>query len=248
LPNTIAHCQTWYFGLCGKDFLLNIATVLAPKLYAPMEYLDLPMTLFFNLRGIAAKRGHPMGKGTVWGHDFLLQPEEMFDPCVASALTFVEVLTLARKSIDFIVAEFDDEMEIMLRARRYYLLRNKLMAWASQIMEERNVLSKTTSKLAFGLQKRKQSISPMLSRQLSGENTPMAWDKAPNPSPERRASVLKKIGEGSNSPWFSEEITTATSHSLGTGGNDSNIDVEAAPSSSSVAYFAPPNKDMNKFL
>ena len=145
----------WYFDLCCKEFLLDIATVLTPKLYAPLELIDMPMTLFINIRGMAAKLGSPMGKGVVWGHEFLLEHDEVWDTIVASALTFVEVLTLTKGQIEERVEEYDDEFLVIQSARRFYRLKNKLKAWGRTIITERDTLATTTMKLAFGSQKRR---------------------------------------------------------------------------------------------
>jgi hypothetical protein len=190
--------NVWYFKISSKEFLLTIATVLTPKLYAPMEHLDMPMTLFINLRGIAAKRGHPMGKGVVWGHDFLLEYEEIFDQCCASALTFVEVLTLQRSQIEEVLPEFEDELQVMQRARNYYLLRNKLQAWAANILTERNTLEKATTKLAFGMKKTKSRKTILPGRtQMPGGASPLgrrgsaslSIDVTPSLSPSPSPSI-----------------------------------------------------------
>jgi hypothetical protein len=79
--------KVWYFRLCSNGFLQESVQQLRPMLYAPTEHFDSPNTMYINLRGIAAKLGRPMAQGAIWGIDFLLDDDQLFDNVCASALT-----------------------------------------------------------------------------------------------------------------------------------------------------------------
>ena len=122
--------RVWFLRLCSKDFLHGLVSLLEPRLFAPTELLNMPNTLFINLEGVAAKLGKPMGKGAVWGVDFLLDRDLIVESTFASALTFVEVLTLERHAVAEIVGDFPDDQDILMRARNFYNLKNRLLTWA----------------------------------------------------------------------------------------------------------------------
>ena len=126
-----------------------------------MEHMDQPSTLYYNIRGIAAKRGHPLGKGTMWGQDFILEEELIYDQNCASALTFVEVLTLERHELNDCLLEHEEDVEFLKRGRNFYLVKHRLQAWANAIVIENNLSSvrTATKKIAFAQRKLKRSKS-----------------------------------------------------------------------------------------
>merc|ERR1711998_682527 len=78
---------------------IEISKLLCPMTFAPMEQItwDGDFALFIIRRGIAAKLGIPMGRGAVWGLDFIMTATDLIDTMYASALTYVEVQCLTRE-------------------------------------------------------------------------------------------------------------------------------------------------------
>ena len=70
-----------------QRILARIGTAVAAYALRPDRALRQPNTMYINLRGIAAKLGRPMAQGAIWGIDFLLDDDQLFDNVCASALT-----------------------------------------------------------------------------------------------------------------------------------------------------------------
>jgi len=64
--------KVWYLKDAHVDLLRDVAQFLNAMVFAPKELVDLPMTLFFVRRGLAAKQGKPMIKGSLGGADFIV--------------------------------------------------------------------------------------------------------------------------------------------------------------------------------
>ena len=108
--------------------------------FAPMEVLSLPFTLFILRRGIAARRGRVLAKGSVWGEDFIVHNDELVDSVFAAALTYAEVLALSFDAFQQILtdhADFADVERAVSRARVFYTVRARLMLKGREIFEEK---------------------------------------------------------------------------------------------------------------
>ena len=83
----------WYLDDAEPELLRDISQLLQLMVFAPKETLDLPETLFIMRRGVAAKRGRPLVKGTISGTDFICDSEAEMDLVAAMALTCARGLT-----------------------------------------------------------------------------------------------------------------------------------------------------------
>ena len=85
--------------------------------------------MFMVMRGIAAKRGMPHSKGCVWGHDMVVNSERLMDPFTASALTYVEVLSLTYESLCGLLKQdaYESVRKTVKFACVYYTIRNSFI-------------------------------------------------------------------------------------------------------------------------
>ena len=74
--------------------------------------------LFIVQSGIAARKGVPLGKGAIWGLDFVLDNPALVDHVCASALTYVSVLCLSHERLHRILlpTEFAAERRAVRKA------------------------------------------------------------------------------------------------------------------------------------
>lgn len=161
--------KVWYFALCGDEFLMECSALFRPLLYAPSEHLDLPDTLYVALRGIAARLGSPITQGTVWSRGFVLESELHYDRSCASALTYLEVLTLRRHDVEDVMHNFPDELRVLRRARSHYLSLAKLQRWAFSIVSQFDRLGATrqnVNKFAFGQRQMRRSRAKIRSTRI----------------------------------------------------------------------------------
>ena len=62
----------WYLEASPKEFVRELSQHLRPMTFAPNEVLDMSQTMYIVRRGLAAKGGRPLAKGSVSGMDFVL--------------------------------------------------------------------------------------------------------------------------------------------------------------------------------
>ncbi|KAK7233042.1 voltage-gated potassium channel [Aureococcus anophagefferens] len=132
--------KVWYLKDAAPSFTAELSQNLSPMVFAPMEVLSLPFTLFILRRGIAARRGRVLAKGSVWGEDFIVENDELVDGVFAAALTYAEVLALSYQSFHAILddhADFCDVEKAVHRARVFYTVRARLTQKGREIFEEK---------------------------------------------------------------------------------------------------------------
>jgi len=85
--------------------IADISRQLKSMAYAQSEYLSSIQVLSILSKGLVLRRSRLEHKGAVWGEDFVLSDSSLVRPVSAYALTYLEVLCLAR----------DDFMEVVTR-------------------------------------------------------------------------------------------------------------------------------------
>ena len=147
----------------------------------------------------AARLGSPITQGTVWSRGFVLESELHYDQSCASALTYLEVLTLHRNDVEDIMHNFPDELHVLRRARAHYLSVAKLQNWACSIVSKLDRLSETRrnmNKFAFGQRKtrktfRRASISTAKSGSFLASDT--AGVKQPSAKPAGQQGMSDEV-------------------------------------------------------
>merc|ERR1712196_326540 len=131
---------------------MELSQCIQPMTFAPMEPISLAWTLYILRRGIAAKLGMPLPKGSVWGHDFVCKDKSLVSPYVASALTYVEVLCLSHQSLYSLLSSGDYENEALLcrRAGSFYAVRAKLATFGREAIRAKGTGQKVQPGKLFG--------------------------------------------------------------------------------------------------
>ena len=128
--------QVWYFrdthtSHRGLEFIASLARSLVLRNYVKDERLPIGQ-LYILRRGLCVKMWRFLGAKKVWGEDMILDVEELIDHSQAVALTYVEVYTLRRLSLDSVLAEFDEPRAIVERARKRVRLQRAMLKYLTQ--------------------------------------------------------------------------------------------------------------------
>ena len=95
----------WYLRSCEPAFLVELAVMMEREGYAPRE--KIPSTnLCIVMRGVAAKAGNILTVSDHWGEDMIVSSMALRDMRHASALTYVEVGTIAREDLEEVLERF----------------------------------------------------------------------------------------------------------------------------------------------
>jgi len=125
----LANC--WY--LCpptlkeiNPTFIADASQCLTIRLFAPLELVEVPVSLCILNSGIVARNGKPMGKGMVWGHDFVLRDEHAHyvDKAYGSSLTYAEIVTLEQADFFAILDQgYPEENKAVRLAQTFYRIK-----------------------------------------------------------------------------------------------------------------------------
>ena len=125
----LANC--WY--LCpptleeiNPTFIADASQCLTIRLFAPLELIEVPVSLCILNSGIVARNGKPMGKGMVWGHDFVLRDEHAhyIDKTYGSSLTYAEIVTLEQTDFFAILDQgYPEENKAVRLAQTFYRIK-----------------------------------------------------------------------------------------------------------------------------
>jgi len=107
--------QVWYLGSLEQNARVELALRLARVGYAPREKVS-SIKLTILMRGVAAKAGNILTPSSHWGDDVIVSSLALRDMRPASALTYVEVATLARDDLDEVLAKFPASAAIIRQA------------------------------------------------------------------------------------------------------------------------------------
>lgn len=131
--------QVWFFKGASGAFVTDLSQAVQPLVYAPMEVVDLALTLFVITNGIAARKGRILSKNSVWGKDFMLDNLDLVDMICAAALSYLEVASLSR---DRLQAMLENPLHVAERATiRHavvlYTVRASFLRIGAQAVRER---------------------------------------------------------------------------------------------------------------
>ncbi|KAH8092000.1 voltage-gated potassium channel [Aureococcus anophagefferens] len=125
----LANC--WYLSPptlaeINPTFIADASQCLTIRLFAPLELVEVPISLCILNSGIVARNGKPMGKGMVWGHDFVLRDEHAhyIDKTYGSSLTYAEIVTLERTDFFAILDQgYPEENKAVRLAQTFYRIK-----------------------------------------------------------------------------------------------------------------------------
>ena len=160
----------WYLGSLEQPARVELATKLGRAGYAPREKIS-SMKLNILMRGVAAKAGNILTPSMYWGDDVIVTSLALRDLRPASALTYVEVTTVAREDLDAVLADFPKSAAIVRQAAMRIAMKRAVVI-ISEFVKTRQDLRKSA-----GLRTR-NSAALSLASAFGHTNDPAAEDPA----------------------------------------------------------------------
>ena len=227
--------SVWYLENLTNEFVIELSQYLKPMIFAPMETIDMPNKLYINRRGLAARKGRPLGRGSCWGVEFLLNVERLGDTTCAMALTYLEILVLDRDDMLHVVEEFPEEGKVIMRAAAFYALKHAFLRMVARRRlerereqnpqlgsdKDRSLLRKPSEKKRGGggsqRRKRTMALRSVMSSQRSGSMNHMSQSELARLQVRKRSSIagvairkrIVNMGKGqSNSEEQESSIAT----------------------------------------
>ena len=119
--------RVWYLREAPTPFVAELSQILGNATYAPMEIINLTLTLFILRRGIAARKGRVLAKGSIWGEDFILDDVDLINQDFSAALTFVRVLYLKHHDFMQLASAYEGVAKRIRFARIFYTVRRRML-------------------------------------------------------------------------------------------------------------------------
>ena len=248
--------RIWYMGNCGDRCMVAISRQLQPVAFAPREPLDIRDTLYINRRGVAAKLGRPLSKGAVWGEAFVLTSEWLKDANFASALTYVEVLTLSQGALFETVEAFPEEKKEIRRAVVFYTAQRAMMLFAKKYSEQKKKNLSATD--PFAVSAKHFSRATLMEVSAVGEKAEMYYTQSTSDMMTEILSRVKDIGLetrvaiarlGERVDDLSDRlIESLPSGDSGGPGGAAGLAARPAPAAAAAAAGGPPRKDAPRML
>jgi CRP-like cAMP-binding protein len=125
--------KIWYLRDCGEaqsgsDFIASVAKLLVIRSFVGHERVPVGQ-LYILRRGLVVKMWRFLNVGKVWGEDFILDNADYVDYSQAVALTYVEVYTLKRISLDEALADHPTAMKVVRKAQRRISLQRAMLTY-----------------------------------------------------------------------------------------------------------------------
>ncbi|KAH8054192.1 voltage-gated potassium channel [Aureococcus anophagefferens] len=145
----VANNQTWLANCwflspptlteLSPTFVAHTSQALTIHLFAPLELVEVPVSLCILNSGIVARSGKPMGKGQVWGLDFVLREEHAYalDRSYGSSLTYAEVVTLEQTDFFEILdnGDYPEEHRAVKCAQVFYRVKAALLRHVAEYVK-----------------------------------------------------------------------------------------------------------------
>jgi hypothetical protein len=128
----------WYLREIEKDALVDLAVKLGRSGYAPREKIS-GTSLNILLRGVAAKAGNILTPVTTWGEDIIVTTLALRDRRTASALTYVEVATLSRDTLDEVLDRFPDSKKVVQQAAIKIAMQRAILIVSEYLKRQREM-------------------------------------------------------------------------------------------------------------
>lgn len=120
----------WYKGdaeMSHASFVATVAQKLEASAYVTQERVAGGLMCIVS-RGLAIKRWRFMSAGKVWGEDIILDDPRLVDYSEAVAMTYLEVYTLDRPSLDAATRQFPDCANRIRKAARRMMIQRGIVS------------------------------------------------------------------------------------------------------------------------
>ncbi|KAJ8607168.1 hypothetical protein CTAYLR_007338 [Chrysophaeum taylorii] len=131
--------RVWYFDDVRPPFIADLSQNASSLVYAPMEVVEQPLTLFVVTSGIAARKGRVMSKWSVWGHDFMLENLDLVDMAFTAALSYLEVVGISRERMTKMLESpaHERERKLLRKAVVFYTVKAHAMRMGTERLKRR---------------------------------------------------------------------------------------------------------------
>jgi hypothetical protein len=213
----------WYLHDIEEVALVELAQRMQREGYAPRERLSLDK-LTILMRGVASKsgiiltfQGGQVGKHPFWGEDIILHARALRDRKPAAALTYVEVNTLTKPDLDFVLDIFPKSAAHVRKAAVLIAVKRAMVVVSDyvKIQENRERINKMPAK--FRKQKANaERITAM--RKSAAQPQPTCTEKGLGP--DRSRALLKSLeaDEEADAGWTPEAEQAAKGKRLSAAG------------------------------
>eukprot|EP00325_Prymnesiales_sp_UTEX-LB-985_P013617 CAMPEP_0174748476 /NCGR_PEP_ID=MMETSP1094-20130205/93561_1 /TAXON_ID=156173 /ORGANISM="Chrysochromulina brevifilum, Strain UTEX LB 985" /LENGTH=375 /DNA_ID=CAMNT_0015953519 /DNA_START=33 /DNA_END=1160 /DNA_ORIENTATION=+ len=107
--------RVWYLAPCDSECLIQLAGQLHQQGFPPRERMN-STRLNILESGIAARSGDLLYGGDCWGQDMILTAPVLRDTRLATALTYVEVVSLTRDELFSVLLDWPESRKIVQNA------------------------------------------------------------------------------------------------------------------------------------
>lgn len=125
--------NVWYFQGTDQRFLADVAGKMEPTMFNHREQIQSLGQLWVVQRGLIAKEGKLLSKGSFWGEDLICGAEDDVD--TALALTYVATLTLTLSSLKEVLEEHPGVKEWIDQAARQIVARRRFKSAVRQVLD-----------------------------------------------------------------------------------------------------------------
>lgn len=126
----------WLRRLSKSTFVVQLSLEFLPLLYCPRECIVTADRLYVIQRGLCIHGRQVLSKDMCWGTDMLLTQDHLRVNRVTLAISYCHVQYLTKEALDFTLARFPAEQEVVRRAYRLLVVLRGVVWRAKQIKAE----------------------------------------------------------------------------------------------------------------
>lgn len=161
--------NVWYLREASTEFIIELSQSLTSIMFAPMEPIDIALSLFILQNGIVAHGGKILSKGSIWGAEFIMREVDLIDRTIGAALSYVLVTCISRDDFFAILQDpiFEKERTMVAKANTFYALKMRMMRLAMSYRRRETMTGTHSHKTLDQKLTPKVSITNVVRRQPS---------------------------------------------------------------------------------
>jgi len=126
----------YYLKEACPQFSVRTLEIMVAGVFCPQEQVKINNTLCAVSRGVASRGGMVKTAGTFWGEDFILNCWDLQEHVETRALTYLELLMVTKEQFYEILDEFDDEKEMVHKARIKMAMTRGILKFSKAMLEQ----------------------------------------------------------------------------------------------------------------
>merc|ERR1719428_1799493 len=119
------------FNACSHEFQVELGMQLELRVYAQAETFGDLLVFYILHHGVLTKtvKLKIMLEGSIWGEDFILEDISLLEDPTAYCLTYAEVLSVRKASLDQILVSFPQDAQVLYYHARWLAVQRGLMRY-----------------------------------------------------------------------------------------------------------------------